>query len=90
MFQAKQGINIDLLNEERMGMYIIARCANACELSGVDGGAVPAGNCPHPFPLTDYQKVQSCTIYVNQPSRNCDILELSIDGLSATLFIYNT
>ena len=61
-------------------MYIIARCANACELSGVDGGAVPAGNCSHPFPLTDYQKVQSATIYVKQPSsQSCDILELSIE-----------
>ena len=69
MFQAKQGINIDLLNEERMGKYIIARCANACELSGVDGGAVPAGNCSHPFPHTDYQKVQSCTIYKCEPTQ---------------------
>ena len=59
-------------------MYIIAHCANACKLSGVDGGAVPAGNSTHPFP--DYQKVQSGTIYVKQPSsQSCDILELSIE-----------
>ena len=63
-------------------MYIIARRANACEVSGVDGAAVPARNCSHPFPLTDYQKVQSCTIYVNKPalrvvtSLNCPLKHL--------------
>ena len=58
-------------------MYIIARCANAPELSGVDGGVVLFRL--QLLPLSNYQKVQSCTIYVNHPSQNCDILELSID-----------
>ena len=43
-------------------MYIIARCANAPELSGVDGGVVLFRL--QLLPLSNYQKVQSCTIYV--------------------------